>query len=259
MLFKLFLSQCHQKLAKKFWYKFELAPIWYLGAGGNWFEKKTRSWKSRVRLPLKEELPRGIETPNGQNKTRPHSRAKITGLHKSRNAPHVPVCRGVYLFNQQRLRVRPHGQIFQLVPETDFLNLNMKFWQGKVKNVNILLAVGGCHSSEFFMIHTYPESSCYERIRAPDPRHFEADPDPGPWIRTLDYGSGSGFCSFRQWLSRFKQKKKFFPPRFYAYYTFCRYQSSKITSHKEVTNELTWRLFLTFLLVDGSIHPDPNK
>ncbi len=35
------------------------------------------------------------------------------------------------------------------------------------------------------------------------------DPDPG--IRTLYYGPGSGFCSFRQWLSRCQQKKVFFP------------------------------------------------
>ncbi len=37
----------------------------------------------------------------------------------------------------------------------------------------------------------------------PDPWHFETDPD--PWIRTLDYGSGS--CSFGQWLSSCQQQK----------------------------------------------------
>jgi hypothetical protein len=32
--------------------------------------------------------------------------------------------------------------------------------------------------------------------------------DPDPWIRTLDYGSdsGSGSCSFCEWLSRWQQK-----------------------------------------------------
>jgi hypothetical protein len=38
--------------------------------------------------------------------------------------------------------------------------------------------------------------------------HFEThlDPDWDPWILTLDYGSGSGSCSFCQWLSRWQQK-----------------------------------------------------
>jgi hypothetical protein len=39
----------------------------------------------------------------------------------------------------------------------------------------------------------------------PDPWHFETNP--GPWIRTLEYGSGSGSCSFRQWLSRCQEKE----------------------------------------------------
>ncbi len=56
---------------------------------------------------------------------------------------------------------------------------------------------------------------------APDPWHFQMDPD--PWIRILDYGSksgtgsGSGFFSFWQWLSRCQQKIRFFKDIF-AYF-----------------------------------------
>jgi hypothetical protein len=41
---------------------------------------------------------------------------------------------------------------------------------------------------------------------------FYSDPDPNPWIRTLDYGSGygygSGSCYFHQILSFFQDAKK---------------------------------------------------
>ncbi len=43
----------------------------------------------------------------------------------------------------------------------------------------------------------------------PDPLHFDTDMDPNPWIRTLDYRSGSGFCSFWQLLSSSQQKMSF--------------------------------------------------
>ncbi len=42
-----------------------------------------------------------------------------------------------------------------------------------------------------------------------DPRHFDTDPDPEPWIRTTGLGIWLGSCSFRQWLSRCQQKISF--------------------------------------------------
>ncbi len=52
--------------------------------------------------------------------------------------------------------------------------------------------------------------------------HWITDPDPEPWIRTLDYGWGSGSGSFRQWLSRCKQKLVL-KLSFFWVFTYCRY------------------------------------
>jgi hypothetical protein len=66
----------------------------------------------------------------------------------------------------------------------------------------------------------------------PDPLHFDTDTDPNPWIRTLDYRSGSWFCSFWQLLSSIQQKMSFL-------------SSFLLSFH-------SWFLF-TFLLVDRRI------
>ncbi len=69
--------------------------------------------------------------------------------------------------------------------------------------------------------HYWKERKCpivYSRIQhtsVPDPWHFGMDPDPRVWILgsvhlTNGSGSGSGSGSFRQWLSRCRNKKYFF-------------------------------------------------
>ncbi len=67
-----------------------------------------------------------------------------------------------------------------------------------------------------------------------DPRNFGMDRDPR--IHTLMYGSGFDFgsCSFRQWLSRYRQNISFL-----AYYNLKEnfHFSSKIKSDKEVTKQ----------------------
>jgi hypothetical protein len=54
----------------------------------------------------------------------------------------------------------------------------------------------------------------------------------------LTNGSGSGFCSFRRWPSRCKQKIIVFFLSFFAYYFLKEHlHSSQIKSHKEVTKQ----------------------
>jgi hypothetical protein len=100
------------------------------------------------------------------------------------------------------------GQIFQLVPETDLMNLNMKCRisdssLGKAKNYNknILLAVGDYPSPEIFIIPTYTER--WISIRFLRSLQWMTDPDLNLELDLDPSGSGSGSCSFRQWLSRF--------------------------------------------------------
>jgi hypothetical protein len=57
-------------------------------------------------------------------------------------------------------------------------------------------------------------------ISVPDPGHFEMDPD--PWMRTLDYGSRSGYLLFSSVALRMPTKNKFFPQVFLLM-TYCRY------------------------------------
>ncbi len=66
------------------------------------------------------------------------------------------------------------------------------------------------------------------------------------WIRTrgslpLTYGSGSGSCFLRQWLTRYQLKKVSF---------LLIYQSSKWKSKKRSPQNSNIKVFLTFLLVD---------
>ncbi len=66
--------------------------------------------------------------------------------------------------------------------------------------------------------------------------------------------SGSGYCYFRQWPSKW-QLKIIFMPSFFVYY-FLKlhlHNFSKIKSHKEVKKQEEWRFFLKFLLYQGRI------
>jgi hypothetical protein len=60
----------------------------------------------------------------------------------------------------------------------------------------------------------FPTLTVFKMICSPVVKVFETDPD--PWIRTLDYGSGSRSCSFLQRLSRC-QRKSFFLHFLYMY------------------------------------------
>jgi hypothetical protein len=79
----------------------------------------------------------------------------------------------------------------------------------------------------------------------PDSLHFDTDTD--PWIRTLDYGSrygsGSGSCTFRQWLSRCKQKIIFF----YNLVFWLR-RNMSFRSHKAVEIKVFLNFFTLFII-----------
>ncbi len=81
--------------------------------------------------------------------------------------------------------------------------------------------------------------SSYRQNSLSDLLHFEADPD--PWIRKLDYRSGSDSCSFRQWLQ--DGTKKSFSSKFFAWNIYISLQRS----HKTVDI----KAFLNFLLFCG--------
>ncbi len=84
----------------------------------------------------------------------------------------------------------------------------------------------------------------------PDLWHVETDPD--PWIRTLDYSSGSYY--FRRWLSRWQQKMCFFQIFCLLHIVSVRlHQSSKIKSHLKVTTkQLISRFNFLLLVIEGS-------
>ncbi len=82
-----------------------------------------------------------------------------------------------------------------------------------------------------------------------DPWIFETDPD--PWIRELDYRSGS--CSFRWWLSRCQQKISVF--------CLLPYFTSVFKDNKSLRRTYSWNKgFSTFfLLVDRKIQIRTHK
>ncbi len=83
-----------------------------------------------------------------------------------------------------------------------------------------------------------------------DPWHFRTDPDTRG-SAPIPYGSGSGSCSCRQWLSKMPAKNSFFSNLFAYYFLKLHlHQSLKIKSLKEATEEQKSRFYQLFLLED---------
>jgi hypothetical protein len=79
-----------------------------------------------------------------------------------------------------------------------------------LRHVLLVLAQLDCHNVAQVRTRVIPaqqQTPCQTLIRIRD--ILRRDPNPDPWIRTLNYRSEYGSCSFRQWLSS-ANKNKFF-------------------------------------------------